>query len=259
MTLQTPPMVQPSDNGWGIVAAGSHPSQAHAWTAWLTGFGPQDSFFFQAHAPEAADAPGHASGRQTLHELKASGSALGKVAAPMSRAARNALLSPSAGPDVSAERGTAHADSRLASGDVALAYAVDPDGGAPLSPFGVHVEAATAEAVTKPGQPVTLASGARHAYVTSAGRKVATVPAEWPVNFSVRIPADTSQPVAALVVFNEQVTTDAQGRPTLGKDGRYAYDPKSTSGYVNAVRLTVYGERRAELTMGHAAVLRVSQ
>lgn len=259
MTLHTPAQVEPSDNGWGTLAPGSHPCQAHAWTACLTGYDPQPAFFFQAHAPEASDAPGHSSGGQTLHDFETSGAEFGKVAAPMSRAAQNALLSPSAGPDVTAERGTAHADSRLASGDLGIPYVADPDGGAQLPAVGVHLEAVTAEAVTKPGQPVTLASGVRQAYVTSAGQKVASVPAEWPVNFSVRIPADTSQPVVALVVFNEQVTTDAQGRPTLGKDGRYAYDAKSTSGYVNAARLTVYGERPTELTIGHAAVLRASR
>jgi hypothetical protein len=125
------------------------------------------------------------------------------------------------------------------------------------SPVGVNVGRLTAGAATKPGEPVALTSGGYRGFVAVHGQKVADIPASWPVNYSVRIPEDPRQPVIAIVVTNEQVTTDDSGRPTLDGDGRYRFDAKARSGYANAIRITLFGAGDPEeITVGHAAVLR---
>jgi hypothetical protein len=120
------------------------------------------------------------------------------------------------------------------------------------SPVGVNVGGLTAGAATRPGEALVLTSGGYRGFVAVRGRKVADIPASWPVNHSVRIPQDRRLPVIAIVVTNEQVTTDDSGRPTLDGDGRYRFDAKARSGYVNAVHITLFRPGGPEeITVGH--------
>jgi hypothetical protein len=76
----------------------------------------------------------------------------------------------------------------------------------------------------------------------------------------LRFPADMSKPLLATCIINEQVTTATQGNPTRDVNGHYTFDPKSKNGYVNTVHCTVHGtEKDAEMTIGHAAVLRTRE
>ncbi|KAF9141524.1 hypothetical protein BG015_001260 [Linnemannia schmuckeri] len=111
-------------------------------------------------------------------------------------------------------------------------------------------------ALSRPGKPVQLGANYRGGSVSSGGQ-VFNLPSPVPVNFKIRLPADVSAPPYAVITFNEQVTTDQKGSPTLGPDGDYQYDPKATSGYINLVHITIQEEpQMADITVGHAAVIR---
>lgn len=222
----------PTSDDWGTVTAGAGCVQSDAWVARSKGGqGPTDSKLFESHYPAMPQAPGQQSGGLGSMDLAVGGRSLGRAAGVHSRAL---------GPGVADAGGTAFDVER--------------------SPVGVNVGGLTAGAATRRGEPLALTSGGYRGFVAVRGRKVADIPASWPVNYSVRIPQDPHQPVIAIVVTNEQVTTDDSGRPTLDVDGHYRFDPKARSGYVNAIHITYFGAGGPEeITVAHAAVLRTCE
>ncbi|MCX5174597.1 hypothetical protein [Streptomyces virginiae] len=212
---------------------------------------------FESLFPASPQAPQIQRGPGAV-DLAPGGVRVGTAGSPFSRVLADALPSNTAGAADEPTPGAVFAQAGGAGFDIGIPYLPRPGGGIQLSPVGVHLDGVNTSAVSLPGKAVELAGHAAGGYVSIAGEKVADIPPGCPPNTAIRIPEDPSRPPVALLVVNEQVTTDSQGRPTLGKDGKYAFDPEATSGYVNVIHMSVLGNDVAEVTIGHAAVIRIT-
>ncbi|MEV3861381.1 hypothetical protein AB0J38_44630 [Streptomyces sp. NPDC050095] len=247
----------PDGGDWGTVLADGGPLQADAWVARVRGLGGvADTALFETHHPATAKAPHEQGGGDRLADLAPDGFGIGAGSLLFSRALGDARPASPASEQTVKAPGSAFAEAGGASVSVGLPYLANPTGGVQLSPIGVHVDGVTVSALASPGKPVAFSGGVTGGYFSLAGEPVVTVPKLWPTNFGVRLPADYTRQAIALAVTNEQVTTDTSGRPTRGADGGYKFDPKATSGYVNAVHVSLLGTQVADVTVGHAAVLR---
>ncbi|MFB7178602.1 hypothetical protein ACFCYI_12965 [Streptomyces sp. NPDC056257] len=241
---------------WGAVDATAAPVQARAWMVRVRKLGPVvDATMFESGFPAGPHAPERAGGTGSV-DLATGGVAIGRGDSLSSRALGNALPDARDGrrPDVPTP-GAAYAQTGAATLEVAIPYAADSADGTQPSKVCVHLAALTASALSQPGKAIQF-SGTAGGHLSIMGAKEIDIPAMWPANFPFRLPADTSKPALAIGFLNEQITTDSQGQPTRGKNGAYAYDPKATSGFTNAVRLIVFGDETTEVTIGHAAVIR---
>lgn len=252
----------PVADDWGTVVPNGGCAQADAWVASVRGLGDTvDARLFESHSPAVPTAPGSRSGGKdlvnlTVPSLFGTQMGLGVGSALYSRALANKLPANPGASDTIPAFCAAYAEAGGGSIDVGLPYVSSPLPGAPqLSPVGLHVEGLSVDATATLGKPVTLNSGAARGYISSLGTRLLAVPPMWPVNFGIRIPADRAQPVLALATTNEQVTTDSSGRPTLDPSGQYFFNPNASSGYVNAVHVSILGTNGADIVVGHAAVL----
>ncbi|KAF9400762.1 hypothetical protein BGZ76_007663, partial [Entomortierella beljakovae] len=152
--------------------------------------------------------------------------------------------------------GVSYASSYAASLDIGTPYTANTNGGIQLSSVGVHLEGVTVTAISIPGKSVRFGVKANVGYVSVNGKKVVDLPPVWAPNSRMRIPEKEAQPIVADIFFNEQVTTDSQGKPTMDSNGKVVYDTKATSGYVNAIRMIINGKEEIEVTLLHAAVIR---
>ncbi|MFE0174770.1 hypothetical protein ACFWZ2_20845 [Streptomyces sp. NPDC059002] len=248
----------PENSDWGEVLKTSPDGlQANAWVARVQGLqGIVDTALFESHYPTTPKAPAEQSGGKKLIDLAPAGIGIGKGSALYSRAMGNKFPATTSSDTPVPAPGVAYADAGGAAVDVGIPYIQNPTGGTQLSPLGIHVEGITVSAMSVPGKPVHFTGGAARASLSSMGADLIKIPPLWPVNFGARIPADYSKPPVALATTNEQVTTDNKGKPTLGEDKHYKYDAKATSGYVNAIHASILGTEVADVTIGHAAVLR---
>ncbi|WP_327354761.1 hypothetical protein [Streptomyces sp. NBC_01304] len=252
--------VPPGVDDWGTVVDTKDCVQADAWVVGVKGLGKiVDTQLFESHYPTTPKAPKMHAGGRKLVNLAPGGFGLGKVSALYSRAMGHAHPSEAlGGVDVPA-RGEVYADAGGAAVDVGVPYIANPSpapDATQLSPIGVHVEGITVSAYSRPGRTVEFTGGAARGYISIAGLRIIDIPPLWAVNLGLRIPEDYTKAPLALATTNEQVTTDEQGEPTKGKNGSYKYNPKATSGYVNAIHASVLGTEVADVTVGHAAVLR---
>ncbi|WP_083383660.1 hypothetical protein [Allokutzneria albata] len=245
----------PGGTDWGTVVPSQDGLQANGWGARAENFGGVlDERLFESADPTMPNAP-QAQGSGGVLTLAPGGKKLGKASALLTRSMRNSVPQSLGGKEKVPAAGVAYSDAGAASGDLEIALPKAANGTA-RPPLLVHLDVSRSTAVSRPGQPVRLDGGQARGHVTYAGTRI-DVPASWPANHRVRVPQDPSLPAVAMIVFNEQVTTDLKGRPTLGSDGRYLCDPKATSGYTNAVHITILGgDRPAEATINHAAVIR---
>jgi hypothetical protein len=248
----------PDSDDWGTVIAGNKSCvQADSWIARVTGLGRMvNTAMFESHYPTMAEAPEEQGGGRDIVDLTAGGFGIGKVSALYTRSLGHRIPVDIGGGSTRDVPCGAYAQAGGGSVDVGIPYVANPFGATPMSPFGVHVDAVDVSATSEPGQPVKFRGGAASGYFSMFGQRIIDIPKIWPVNFGVRIPQDRSQPVLALAETNEQVTTDRLGRPTLDSSGHYFTDPSATSGYVNAIHASVLGGNAADVTVGHAAVLR---
>ncbi|WP_329119887.1 hypothetical protein [Streptomyces sp. NBC_01465] len=251
------PITGPDSGDWGTVVETPDGIQSNAWVARVQGIGKVvDARLFESAYPATPTAPADQAGGNGLINLTVGGVGLGKASALFSRSLGNALPATISGKETVPAPGVAYADAGGASVDVGIPYVDSPTGGTQLSAIGVHVDAIRIHAMSRPGKALELDGGAARGYISVLGNRIIDIPSLWPVNFGARIPADYSQSPFALASTNEQVTTDNKGVPTLGKDGHYQYDPKATSGYVTAIHASVLGPEVADVTVGHAAVIR---
>jgi hypothetical protein len=245
---------------WGTVVSNGGCAQSDAWIASLRGLGGNvDTRLFESHSPPTPAAPQARNGGKdlvnlTMPSLFGLQIGLGAGSALYTRALANKVPAGAGAPDTTPSFCTAYAEAGGASIDLGLPYLSNPGGGTQLSPVGVHLEGVSVDATATPGKPVVLNGSAVRGYLSSLGSPVITIPPQ-SVNAGLRIPPDRSQPVLALATTNEQVTTDSSGRPTLDQAGHYAFDPTASSGYVNAVHISLLGTNGADLVVGHAAVL----
>ncbi|MFC7305850.1 hypothetical protein ACFQVC_16685 [Streptomyces monticola] len=249
--------VPPGSDDWGTVVDTKDCVQADSWVVGVKGLGKiVDAKMFESHYPTTPKAPKQHAGGKDLINLAPHGLGIGKVSALYSRAMGHSHpATTSGGRDVPA-RGEVYADAGGAAVDVGVPYIENPSGGTQLSPIGVHVEGITVSAYSRPKKTVEFTGGAARGYVSVGGVRLIEIPPIWAVNLGVRIPQDYTKAPLALATTNEQVTTDEQGRPTKGKNGSYKYSPQATSGYVNAIHASVLGTDVADVTVGHAAVIR---
>ncbi|MFE0099332.1 hypothetical protein [Streptomyces sp. NPDC059009] len=242
---------------WGTVVDTDDCVQADAWVVGVKGLGKiVNAALFESHYPTTPKAPKQHAGGKDLVNLAPGGVGIGQVSALYSRAMGHSHpATTSGGADVPA-RGEVYADAGGGAVDVGIPYIANPAGDTQLSPIGVHVEGITVSAYSKPAKAVEFTGGAARGYISIGGVRMVDIPPIWAVNLGVRVPDDYSKSPLVLATTNEQVTTDEKGMPTLGKNGKYAYNPKATSGYVNAIHASVLGTEVADVTIGHAAVIR---
>ncbi|GAA3593281.1 hypothetical protein GCM10022223_05210 [Kineosporia mesophila] len=241
---------------WGTVLSGS-PLQASAWLAGAQGPGLPGNESAVTHSPATTSMPGTITGSRARIGLDVGGFLIGRTLLPMSRSVTDLLPSTVAGaPDVEAI-GSAYADITADDLEIGWPYLPNHHGGIQLSPIGVHLEGLEVIAVGRPGRPVRFGLTLTRGFVSIEGVPFAELPHVVPPNYEVHVPIDPAQGLAALIVFNEQVTTDHEGRPTqVPESGRpYVFDPDAVSGYVNAAHLMLPGSSPVDITVGHAAVL----
>ncbi|GAA4049892.1 hypothetical protein [Nonomuraea soli] len=243
-----------SADDWGTVVADGGCVQAHSWIVRVKGLaGLVDTTLYGAHYPAIPAAPEERSGGKGLIDLAfPRGPGLGRGGALFTRALGHRLPGEEGVPRPAPC--SAYAEAGGSEITVGMPFVPKVLGRVIQPPIGVHAERVQVRAVTTPEGPVTFSGEVAAASISSFGKKVIDVPVQWPVNFGVRIPADLTRPAIAQAVTNEQVTTDARGRPTE-RDGRYFFDPLAKSGYVNAAHATLLGLNAADATVGHAAVL----
>ncbi|KAF9152539.1 hypothetical protein DFQ26_000854 [Actinomortierella ambigua] len=246
--------------GWGGPIANDKGIEA---LGWLASIGNQPGNYLQFFAAASPARPTATKGVVTVDNranLVRNGRSIGVVSRFAVRAYTDSIPAASTGTATTPANGTATVDVFLGNLDAASNYIQNPNFGAQLSPVGVHLEACTARALASPGKPVKFVTscGGGSNYISSYGSKVAEIPAA-AVNLELRIPEDWTKPAIATVYINEQITTDIHGNPTTDKNGRYKFDPKATSGYVNIVRIVSSADSDTPgdiLTLGHAAVVR---
>lgn len=241
---------------WGTVIPTTDGLQADSWVARLKGPTVVDTPLFEAADPTFRSTPNAQSAGPGLISLNSGGQQpIGKASAPASHAFRNAYPRSISGQEKLPALGVSYAESSFAAIDIGLPYIQNPTGGIPLSAVGVHLEACRAIAVSVPGKPVRLHGGCGRGYISVGGKKIIDISPSVSPNFEINIPE--SEPRVAFIILNEQVTTDNNGNPTTDNNGDYRYDPKATSGYVNAIRIVYFGVQQSEeITVGHAAVIR---
>ncbi|CAM5622133.1 hypothetical protein GCM10010329_20220 [Streptomyces spiroverticillatus] len=249
---------EPATGDWGEVVETKDGVQAHAWVARLQGLGGvSDAPVLDAHHPALPGQPAEQnSGYEVTPLATKDGFPIGRESAAYSRALGNQIAASTGFDKAASKPGAAFAEAGAISIDIGVPYVGSPGSGTQLSTVGIHAEGVSATATALPGKPVDFSGSASRAYFSVLGEKTVTVPKLWEVNYGVRIPADYSRPVFALATTNEQVTTDVKGRPTLDADEQYTYDAEATSGYANAVHLSILGANVTDVTLGHAGVLR---
>lgn len=243
---------------WGTVVETKDGVQANAWVIGIDGVGRIiNARLFESASPSTPKAPRKAEGGRDLVNLAPGGIGLGKVSALYSTALTNEQPRTKSSKLTVKYPGSAYANAGGASVDVGVPY-IEPlsQEGTQLSGIGVHVDAIDVHARALPGKPVEFQGGAASGYISLAGIRIIDIPPLWAVNLGVKIPAAGDRPSPVIAMTNEQVTTDNKGVPTKGKDGSYKYDPKATSGYVTAIHASVLGPEVADITIGHAAVIR---
>ncbi|MFI7336943.1 hypothetical protein ACIBUY_03265 [Streptomyces sp. NPDC050085] len=245
------------DDQWGTVMKTDDCVQADSWVVRVSGVGGTiNAAMFESQYPASARAPKQHAGGDQLVDLAPGGIGLGKVSALYSRALGHAHPNSRAGGNEVPARGEIYADAGGGAVDVGVPYIANPAGGTQLSPIGVHVDGIQVSAWSRPGKPVAFTGGAASGYISVAGFDLIDIPDLWASNLGARIPSDYSQDPLVLALTNEQVTTDQQGKATLGKDGKYKYDGTATSGFVNGIHASVLGSNVADVSVAHAAVIR---
>ncbi|MBC9714301.1 hypothetical protein H9Y04_17205 [Streptomyces sp. TRM66268-LWL] len=237
-----PPPLRPLPNtNWGPVADDDTPAQADAWALRVRG-GNRDARLAEAHLPPLPDAPAAVTGAGKPVEL-------GKA---YSFGSLHRLSSRTWMKD-----GSVHAEAKLGRVELGLPYL--KAAGKPVDTKRLPVELELRDAVTTAvghaDRAAEFRTEVKGGGVKSFGRELLAFDGPLKPNTSLRIPADKKLPPWGLVTLNEQISTDAQGHPTAGKDGRYAPEPASTSGYANTAHLTLLFPEAVDMTVGHAAVL----
>ncbi len=242
---------------WGTVVDTKDGVQANAWVIGITGVGRiLDARMFESASPGTPKAPREMEGGNELVNLAPGGIGLGKISALYSKALTNKLPVSKSGKRTIPAPGAVYANAGGASVDIGVPYVENPFGGTALSGIGVHVDAIDVHARSLPGRPVEFQGGAASGEISLFGHKLIEIPPIWAVNLGATIPGTGNDAAPIIAQTNEQITTDAKGVPTKGKNGSYAYDPRATSGYVNAIHASVLGPNVADVTIGHAAVIR---
>ncbi|MBC9714302.1 hypothetical protein H9Y04_17210 [Streptomyces sp. TRM66268-LWL] len=242
---------------WGTVVETKDGVQANAWVIGVTGIGRLiNARMFESASPGTPKAPREMEGGNELVNLAPGGVGLGKVSALYSKALTNKLPANKSSKSTFPVPGAAYANAGGGSVHIGLPYVENPFGGTPLSGLGVRVDAIDVHARSLPGRPVEFQGGAASGEITLFGTKIVEIPPIWAVNLGATIPGGGDDAAPIIAQTNEQITTDAKGVPTKGKNGSYQYDPRATSGYVNAIHASVLGPNVADVTIGHAAVIR---
>ncbi|MGH4028610.1 hypothetical protein ACQB60_06690 [Actinomycetota bacterium Odt1-20B] len=245
------------DDQWGQVIKTDDCVQANAWVARVSGIGGLiNTALFESHYPASARAPKQHAGGDSVLDLAPGGIGVGKVSALYSRSLGHARPPTRAGGKDVEARGEVYSDAGLGAIDVGIPYIASPFGGTQLSPIGAHVDAIQVSAWSRPGKPVSFTGGLASGYFSVLGFDILDIPDLWASNFGARIPSDYTSDPLLLAFTNEQVTTDETGHVTVGKDKHYRYDGKATSGFVNAIHASVLGGNVADVSLGHAAVIR---
>lgn len=249
------------DTAWGTVIPHVPAPQSHAWLVRVDGI-LADKAVFASHYPVMPGAPEVRSGGSELIRLVPEAQAplipavgLGVASGAYTKAIGNAVAGNPGQMDLPYP-GAAHAEAAATSIDVGVPYISNIiPGGKQLSLVGVHLEGVRV-AVTSWRQRLKFSGmGPVAGYVSLLGRPLLEVPTDYiKPNLGIRIPEDRSDPALAEVVLNEQVTTDSEGKPTEDANGRYAFDPRATSGYANAAHVSVLGLNAIDVTVAHAAV-----
>ncbi|MFC7305848.1 hypothetical protein ACFQVC_16675 [Streptomyces monticola] len=244
---------------WGTVVKTKDGVQANSWIVGVTGIGRiVNARMFEAASPTTPKAPRKFEGGNDLVNLAPGGVGLGKVSALYARALTNEQpRAKSQGKQTLPYPGSSYANAGGGSVDIGVPYiAPTTPEGTQLSGIGVHVDAIDVHARSLPGKSVEFQGGAASGYISVAGQRIIDIPPIWAVNVGVKVAGAGDKPSPVLAMTNEQVTTDNKGVATKGKDGSYKYDPRATSGYVNAIHASVLGPDVADVTIGHAAVIR---
>jgi hypothetical protein len=241
---------------WGNVLPNAGCAQANAWIVGVRGvLGLINTRLFEVHSPPTQDAPETRGAGKDLVNIPF----IGVASAFFNRALTNRVPGNPGEPDIVPKKCAAYAEAGGASVDIGIPFIPNPIPGRPqLSLIGFHVEGLVARAETLPGKPAKMSSTAGAAYFSTLGNKIIDVPLTWPPNFGLRIPPDYNLPELALATTNEEVTTNADGTPTLNAKGQYAYDDNATSGYVNLAHVSALGAAAADVTVAHAAALRTT-
>ncbi|NGO79225.1 hypothetical protein G6045_26755 [Streptomyces sp. YC504] len=239
-----PPPQQPLPaTHWGTVADDDTPAQADAWTLRVRGGNAHgDARLTEAHLPALPHAPAAVSGAAKPLEL-------GKKYSfgSLHRLSTRTWL----------KDGSVHAEAKLGRAELGMPYlkAAGKAADTKRLPVLLELRDAVTTAVGHAERPAEFRTEIKGGRAMSFGRELLRFDGPLKPNTSVRIPADKKLPPWGLITFNEQITTDAQGHPTAGKDGRYAPEPQATSGFANTAHVTLLFPVALDMTVGHAAVL----
>ncbi|MFC7307022.1 hypothetical protein ACFQVC_22675 [Streptomyces monticola] len=247
---------------WGVVLDDTKDCvQADAWVARLKGVaGIIDIPLFESHYPGIPRA-GHtqAGGADLINLTDRNGVGLGKASALFTRAMGHQTPAETQGGKFKDFRGSSYAEAGLGTIEVGLPLDTKKpknDGGR-YGLLGVEVGVIDVSAWSKPKQAIEFTGGAAGGSLNLAGVQVLNVPPLWGVNVGLSLPPDHPELPWVSVMTNEQVTTDKKGVPTRkAGTNKYQYDTNATSGYINAIHLSLFGTNVADLSLGHAAVIR---
>ncbi|MFC7307020.1 hypothetical protein ACFQVC_22665 [Streptomyces monticola] len=247
-----------SPHYWGKIIEGED-AQAHAWLVRSSQLpGAADTTLVQAHSHDKK-LPRTVNTGAAPADLRAGQFPLGRATEGIAVAVDGKLPPKKPGGDLVDAKGAVFAGVTAKSLDIGLPYWTGGQGTPALSPIGLHLENVSTTATAAPGKPVAFKRNPVKGYLSLLGQKMIEVPKDFPVgelpNFGGIISPKKGTTPAISLVLNEQVSTDAKGQPTLGKDGKYAFDEQASSGYTNAFHFTLLGTNAADLTVGHAAAL----
>ncbi|MGH4028607.1 hypothetical protein ACQB60_06675 [Actinomycetota bacterium Odt1-20B] len=201
----------------------------------------------EARYPARKDVPGLRRAGDKVLGIKTSGVPVGKVSSHFARALGGKLPSTKRRNIELAAPGASYADV----GGGTLDVRIPQDTGKDKKPvvIGVHLERATSSALSKPGQPVKFTSSMKSGAIYVGQKKVVDLTKKVKPNTRVVIPGTDKRSPYAVATINEMKTTTQNGEPTK------TWDEKATSGYANAVHLTIFGSTVTDVTIGHSAVI----
>ncbi|MFI7336941.1 hypothetical protein ACIBUY_03255 [Streptomyces sp. NPDC050085] len=235
-------------DSWGTVLQTDSPVQADAWSVRISGrSGLLVSGDTRAHFPAFDGAPSGHDDRDKEARLSYKAQPIGVLDEPYTSTEATG-----------AKKDGVRAETTFHSIDLASPYRPGPQGAAPHGDVGIALDKVRVVADSTPGHTVRFTTSVASGTVYAGGKAVHRLDGKkWRPNTGLRFPSAENVPPVLVATVNEQITTDDQGHPTTDATGSsYRFDPSATSGYANALHMTVLSPEVADFTIGHAAVLR---
>ncbi|CAM5622215.1 hypothetical protein SSPIM334S_02808 [Streptomyces spiroverticillatus] len=244
-----PGIDEPTDT-WGTVVA-DVPGQADSWVVRLNGIAAlPNKPMLEARYPAVEGAGELNTAGEDIADLNIGRAPFGKSSTHYARALGEQIPGEKQDSPVVKSVGSAYADAGGGSLDVRVPHTMQESEGEKPPVIGAALTAFQVSALAKAGKPVALTSRINGGALYIGEKQIADLGKITGVNEKVVFPGSSERLPLAVATVNEMVTTDEKGQPTATPD------KAATSGYVNAVHISILGPEIADITIGHAAVLR---